>query len=174
MMTRFATVNSTSAHKGVQATAKNAHVQYDHSGLMTAMSSGARAVMNADTNTRISARTLLTSQPVRRFVPAPVTTMGRKRRDVWMGERDCTSWKKRVRKYCMASKTPQMTNTVTQRQVKTLFFQREGGMIVFSPRHSWRRPWRMNAGRRRTARENSVRETGAMKCEVPLARMAKT
>lgn len=82
MINRLATVKSTSAQIGVQAVAMKAHVQYDHSGLTMAMSRGDTAVIDADTRTRISALTRFTSQPVRKFVAAPVITIGRKRIEV--------------------------------------------------------------------------------------------
>src|SRR5690242_13961205 len=65
---RLATVNNTSAQIGAQAEAKNAQVQKDHSGLMMAMRSGDTEVITAEPSTRTSARSILTSHPVRMFV----------------------------------------------------------------------------------------------------------
>ena len=138
------------------------------------MSSGDTVDIIAETRTNISARTLFTSHPVAKLVPAPVTTMGKKRSEVWIADSCWTSWKNRVVKNWTALKAPQVKKTVTQRDVKTRLPHSEGGMMTLLPSFSCLRVYMVKVGMSRTAMENNVIDAGARKCETPLARTERT
>lgn len=110
----------------------------------------------------------------------PHTTVGRKRREDWRGERCCASWKlevvrlhsfanmggegayNKVVKYPNGLKAPQVRNTEIQLQVKAVFFQMEFGITAGLPRFSWRCIQYTNAGKRERAMESMAMLAGSL------------
>lgn len=82
VMTRFDTVNSASAPAGLKKTARNAHLQYIHSGWMIHMRRLATEVMHRPMVIAQFALTLCATKPMMMFESAPLTGAGRNLMDV--------------------------------------------------------------------------------------------
>lgn len=100
------------------------------------------------------AETDFTRKPVTILVANPATTVGKKRIDVWIGDKNWASWKlffpvriyvqrpngrkthKRDAKYPKELNAAHVKNTARQMQVKATFFQSELGIIAGFPLRS--------------------------------------
>ena len=67
-----------------------------------------------------------------------------------------------------------MTKTVMQREVKTRFRNKEGGMMALRPSRSCLRIWKAKMGSRITAMLNKAKDAGSIKCADPPARIENT
>lgn len=113
---------------------------------MKARSSGERQDIAVDPITAQSALTRWTSRPMIKFIAAPTTGAGRKRRDAWIALTFSTYWNTKVRRVSSALNAPQVRKTLMQMLVKTLFRHREFGMRAGRPRRSCLPTQTMKAG----------------------------
>lgn len=87
------TVNKMSALMGERACAKNASYQYGQRTSMTAIRRGAAPLRRSEPTTRWNADTRWISSPVLNWQIAPMTVLGRMRRDASRALRLWTCWK---------------------------------------------------------------------------------
>lgn len=162
VMTRFETVNRTSAPTGFRKTAGKAQAQYVHSGWIMHISSEPMLVNATPIRQAQSARTRCATRPMTTLESAPPMGVGRNRRLVCIGEISWTSWKKSVCQLSIALKTPQTTKTPTQMTLKMRFRQREFGITAGRPSFSCRPTQSINEGMRATPRTNRESVSGSL------------
>lgn len=128
--------------------AKNADVQYVHSGDAVAIKIGDTAVIIADTPSSMLTFTLATKYPATILVTTPITAMGRNRMDACSAERFWTSWKNKVDVYWNALKAAHVKNMDMQMNRNGKFCHTAFGISAGNPRFTCRFTQRENAEKR--------------------------